>query len=87
MNIFQKILGSSSLTVIGYLAEDAIPHASNDAHLKALQAIYETNELDEAYALAHEQLGNQEEADHLRLWMASRATREERHSLDELLAA
>lgn len=87
MSIFQKILECASLTVISYLAEDALPNATSEAERDALQRIYETDSLDEAYALAHEQLGNKEEADHLRLWMASRQNRPARLSLDELLTA
>jgi hypothetical protein len=76
MNIFQQILDCRSLTLIGYLAEDAIPLATSDSERKALQAIIETNKLDEAWALSHEQLGQHDKAAELRQFLASRATRQ-----------
>lgn len=75
MNIFERILDSRSLTHIGYLAEDAITLATTDQERQALRAIYETNKLDEAYALCHEQLGNPEKAAELREFMAKKARR------------
>lgn len=87
MNIFEQILDCRSLTIIGYLAEDelALPaQEDNTAARQALRRILSTTQLDEIYAIAHEQLGNSAEALKLREWLANRKPR----ALDpELMAA
>lgn len=70
MNIFEQILDLRSLTAIGYKAEDALSEADTPEKRKALQAIMSTNNLDEAWALAHEQLGQHSQAAELRAWIA-----------------
>lgn len=82
MNIFQRILDCRSLTNISYFAEDALPTAQSDAERAALQAIISSNKLDEIYAIAHEQLGQHEEAAKLRAWLASRQPRASLSSLE-----
>lgn len=75
MKIFQEILDCKSMTVIGYKAEDALAELApegNEPQRQALSKIVESRQLDEIYALAHEQLGNFEEAKKLREWMAYR---------------
>ncbi len=85
--IFQQILDCRSLTIIGYLAEDelALPaEEDNSTKRQALRRILSTTQLDEIYAIAHEQLGNSAEALKLREWLASRKPR----AIDpELMAA
>lgn len=75
MNIFHEILDCRSLTVIGYKAEDALASATDAEDRRALKAIIETNMLDEAWALAHERLGQHDEARKLRDFMANRQKR------------
>lgn len=71
MDVFRQILATRSMTVITCLAEDAMSKATGKAR-EALEAICEAERLDEAYAIAHEQLGNMAEATRLRQWMATR---------------
>jgi hypothetical protein len=73
MSTFQHILGSACLTAIRYLAERALPNASSDGERVALQQIIETDSLDLAYAIAHEQLGQSEEAAYLLGRVATRS--------------
>lgn len=78
MSIFQQILDCRSLTIIGYLAEDHLALPADDdksAERQALRKILSTTQLDEIYIIAHEQLGNSEEAQQLRAWLASRKPR------------
>ncbi|KWU17751.1 hypothetical protein [Burkholderia cenocepacia] len=69
MNIFEQILDIRSLTAIGYKAEDALEQAPAELQ-EPLKAIIATNNLDEAWAIAHEQLGQHAEASKLRAWIA-----------------
>ena len=70
MNIFEQILDCRSLTAIGYKAEDALTDTQTPDARAALKRISETNRLDEAWAIAHEQLGQREEAAKLWAWLA-----------------
>jgi hypothetical protein len=85
MNIFQQILDCRSRTAIEYMAEDALPLATNDEDRRALQTIINTNELDEIWALAHDRLGQHDEAKKLRDFMASRKPRQLTPELAEML--
>lgn len=85
MNIFQQILECRSLTVIGYMAEDALAQAANEEERRTLQAIVKTNQLDEIYALAHEHLGQHAEALTLRAFMARRQPRKLSPELAQIL--
>jgi len=69
MNIFQQIIDTRSLTVIHWKAEEALPTVEGDAH-EALIEILATSVLDEIYIIAHMQLGQHEEAEVLRKWLA-----------------
>jgi hypothetical protein len=82
MSIFQAILAERSFTLITYNIENALPGATA-AEKAALTRMLETNKLDEIYAIAHEQLGQHEEAAQLRQWMAERANK--RTTTPELL--
>lgn len=74
MKIFNDILELRSFTAIGYMVDDALPTATGETR-EALLRMQDTNKLDEIYAIAHEQLGQHEEAVKLRQWLAQRATR------------
>lgn len=63
--IFEAILQSRSGTIIGYLAEDAIPLASG-ADKAALIRIRDEYSLDEIWAIAAESLGDTAKAAELR---------------------
>ena len=67
--IFQQILDMRSMTAIHYRAEDALMDYNGPART-ALEAIMATNVLDEIYIIAHMQLGQHEEAEVLRKWLA-----------------
>lgn len=62
------------MTIITYAIEDALPSASGEAK-EAMERMLNTNKLDEIYAIAHEQLGQHEEAATLRDFMARQAKR------------
>jgi hypothetical protein len=70
MEIFRNIIDCRSMTAIGYMAEDALAANTDVAMREALQGILNTNKLDEAYAIAHEQLGETEKAAELRAWLS-----------------
>ena len=74
MQIFTDILDTRSMTIIGYMVDDAIPTATGEIR-EALLRMQDTNKLDEIYAIAHEQLGHPEEAAKLRQWLATRGSR------------
>lgn len=79
MNIFRKIIDTRSITVIDYLAEDAMDQA-NDMEKQVLCNILECGKLDEKYALAHDFLGDHAEAKRLRDYVAAqRAKPKEQH--------
>lgn len=73
MNIFEKILTCRSLIIIGYWAEEALETAVNEEDRRALKAIMNTNQLDEAWAQAHDRLGQHAEAQKLRDWLERKA--------------
>jgi hypothetical protein len=65
LNTFQEILDCRSGTLIGYLADDAIPLATG-AHKEALIRIQNERSLDEIWAIAAEALGDTVKAAELR---------------------
>jgi hypothetical protein len=78
MNIFEDILDTRSLTVIHYKIEDAMPSCialGSIEDQKAFALILETNSLDEIWAIAHERLGQFEQAKALRDWIAKKTRR------------
>lgn len=75
MNIFQEILDTRSMTAIGYMAEDALVACSDEAQQQTLRRIINASQLDEIYAICHEQLGQHDKAKELRDWLASRRDR------------
>jgi hypothetical protein len=75
--VYAEILKTKSLTVIGYKAEAALEIVDNPIDKQALLKIMETNNLDLAWAIAHEQLGQMEQATVLRQWVASKAKRQQ----------
>jgi hypothetical protein len=68
MNIFEKILDTNSMTRIDYLCEEQNLELNNPAAI-ALKKIYESNDLDQRHLIAHEWLGNFDEAKKLREWL------------------
>lgn len=77
MEIFEQILKCRSMTVIAWRVEGAIAATSigDPALHKALLSVLNTNDLDEVWAIAHEQLGHVEEAQKLRTWIANKPKR------------
>lgn len=79
MNIFEKIIGCRSLTAIGWMVEDALNEPlEHNVRCQIVRIEKELNrgregQLDEVYALAHEGVGNHEEAAKLREFMAKKA--------------
>jgi hypothetical protein len=71
---FKEVLVTKSLTVIHYKTDDAIKFLTGPSR-DAAQHIQKSNQLDEIWATAHEQLGQKEEAEKLRKWLADRAAR------------
>jgi hypothetical protein len=67
--LFEEILKIRSMTAIEYRIDDELPNVPDGPEKEALKKMQNTNKLDEIYALAHEQLGNHEEAAKLRQWM------------------
>lgn len=86
MNIFPKMLGSASFYAIQYMSEDALANAS-EVDKAALTRILQANKLDECSALAHEHLGEHDEAKHLRDFMRAKSSKAPDPHLPELLAA
>jgi hypothetical protein len=72
--IFHQINASFSRTAIEYIAERAIPTAS-DADRVILQRIIEADNLDEIYALCAEAFGDPETAQSIRQERAARLAR------------
>ncbi len=80
--IFRDILLSKSFIAIDYLCEDALKSPEpSDADRQALRNIYQSNSLDERYALAHEHLGEHEKAAELRRWIAGANQRKQQSLL------
>lgn len=67
MNIFEQIIASNSMIHIDLLLEQALATATEDT--PTVRKIYESNDLDERWLLAHEQLGNHDKAQVLRQWL------------------
>jgi hypothetical protein len=83
MEIFRKIIDCRSMTAIGYMAEDALTATTDAGMREALLGILNTNKLDEAYAIAYEQLGDRQKAEELRAWLSR--PREHPDAYSELL--
>jgi hypothetical protein len=65
------LLDMRSMTVIRYKLEDQLELGTHtEADVELLKRMREMNKLDDLWIAAHERLGNQEEADHIRAWMA-----------------
>jgi hypothetical protein len=75
MDIFEQILKCRSMTAIVYKIEAAFCDEVPIDELMALHAMLNTNDLDEVWAIAHEQLGHVEEAQTLRTWIANKPKR------------
>lgn len=69
MNIFEKIADTSSMTQINRLIENLVAQNYDNPAMKQLQLIYKSDNLDERHLIAHEWLGNQEEAQVLKTWI------------------
>lgn len=75
MKIFEEILDIRSFTVIGWRIDETLPTMAEGPAKEALLKMQDTNQLDEIYALAHEQLGQHEEAAKLRQWLANQVNK------------
>lgn len=76
MEIFKKILDSRSMTLIMYRIDEELPNVPEGPAKEALLKMQDTNKLDEVWALAHEQLGQYDEAAKLRKWIADKPERD-----------
>jgi hypothetical protein len=77
-NIWENILNTCSVTIIGIkikTALDAINSEYAEEDLDALELMRQCKHVDEIYAIAHEQLGNHEEAKALREYVKNRSQR------------
>ena len=80
--IFRDILGTRSSIAIDYMCEGAFESPqTSEADREALRNIYQSNNLDERYALAHEHLGEHDKAAELRRWIAGAGLRKQRSVL------
>lgn len=65
--LYEKILGIRSFTVIDHLLQTALESGEyNPEELGVLKEIYNEQALDERYAICHDQLGQHEQAQELR---------------------
>lgn len=81
-NIFREILDTRSFHAIDFMCEDALNSQElSSADRDALKRLYETNSLDERYALAHEQLGEFDKAAELRRWTEQSSKNKEQRML------
>ena len=74
-DIFEKILKMRALSVIHAYAADHLDFQNDQKTEAALFEIMNTNDLDIAWAVAHEQLGQMEQAQVLRRWVDQRNAR------------
>jgi hypothetical protein len=73
-DFFREILDTRSMTVIMYQLDEKMAAATPEEKV-VFEQMQNTNKLDEVYALAHEQLGEHEEAKRLRDWMEQQANK------------
>ncbi len=71
-DLYERIIQCRSMTVIDYMIENAQNEGVMLAPHPMLTAIYKSNSLDERWMLAHEALGNVEEAEKIRTWLAKK---------------
>lgn len=76
MNIFDKILDTKSMTILQCHIEDVVKDMPDGAAKEALLKMQDSNKLDEIWAIAHEHLGNYEEARKLREWLKGKPARD-----------
>jgi hypothetical protein len=73
-DFFREILSTRSMTVIMYRI-DEVYEKSSPAEKSVFEKMRDTNKLDEVYALAHEYLGELEQAAKLRQWVKDQANK------------
>lgn len=71
-DFFREILDTRSMTVIMYNIDEKMATATPEEKA-VFEKMQNTNKLDEVYALAHEHLGEHEEAKRLRDWIEQQA--------------
>lgn len=74
---FTRITLTLSLTVIHYFVDDFLSNETQFTgdDLTAMQRIWKSNDLDEIHMIAHERLGNTENVEVLRAWIAEKPAR------------